>query len=211
MLLPAMYKIEDRQEIESFIRQYSFATLIVDNSGELTAAHAPLLFSTLKDRGVLRGHLTQSNPVIHGIRNGAKPLAIFQGPHGYISSSWYIDQTIPPTWNFTSVHITGQAKILDAATDKLKILKETVALYEGANGTGWDFNESDPKIHKMLPMITAFEMDFELSRIQCCYKLSQNRNSADFASAVSHLEKKGDNASVELAKWMKSKAPHGRA
>lgn len=210
MLLPPMYKIDDPQEIESFIRHYSFATLIVDDSGDLTAAHAPLLFSTGKNRGVLRGHLTQSNPVIRGIRNGAKPLAIFQGPHGYISSSWYIDQTIPPTWNFTSVHIKGQAKILDASSDKLKVLKETVALYEGANGTGWNFSETDPQIHAMLPMITAFEMEFELSQIQCCYKLSQNRNAADFASAVSNLEKKGDPSSLELAKWMKTKATHGR-
>ena len=59
-------------------------------------------------------------------------------------------------------------------------------------------------------MITAFEMDFQLSDIQCCYKLSQNRKPADFASAVSNLEAKGDAASIELADLMKNKALHGR-
>jgi transcriptional regulator len=210
MLLPSMYKIEDQQEIETFISRYSFATIVAEEAGELTAAHLPMLFSRHDGRGKLRGHLTQSNPVISGIRNGGTPLAIFQGPHGYISSSWYVDQKIPPTWNFTSVHIKGVAKILDSAVDKLKILKETVARYEGANGSGWSFNESDPNIRAMLPMITAFEMDFKLSDIQCCYKLSQNQKPADFGSAVSNLEAKGDAASIELADLMKNKALHGR-
>lgn len=208
MLLPAMYKVDDRLEIEAFLRRYSFATVVAQNENDLkgmAAAHVPLLIKFDGTTGNLRGHLTASNPVIQGLRKHQNLLAIFHGPHGYISSSWYVDQTIPPTWNFTAVHIQGPVRVLDSPSDKMEILKETVATYERKNGTNWTFSERDPNIHQLLPLITGFEVEFDIKSIQCCYKLSQNRDDNDFNSAVKNLEARGDHESVELAQWMKTK------
>jgi transcriptional regulator len=197
MLLPKIYQIDDPKEIQSFITQFSFATVI----SNMNAAHVPLQYDP--DRSLLTGHMTVGNPVLVGIESTKKALAIFQGPHGYISSSWYIDQSIPPTWNFTAVHALGTARILDRDRDKLRILKETVDHFEARNGTEWSFDTEDPQIRSMLPLIAGFEIQIE--SLQCCYKLSQNRAAADFESAVRHLEAKNDVESLTLARWMRKK------
>ncbi len=198
MLLPKIYQVEDASEIQSFITQHSFATIV---SG-LHAAHVPLLFDSAKK--CLFGHLTSINPLLEEMRSSDRILAIFQGPHGYISSSSYIDQSIPPTWNFTAVHAVGKAQILSSAVDKIRILQETVSVYEKANGTNWTFEPEDPSFRELLPYITGFEIQVE--SFQCCYKLSQNRNREDFESAVRHLEAKPDEGSRTLARWMKAQA-----
>jgi len=198
MLLPKTYRVEDSEEIANFVDRYSFATVV---SG-LQAAHVPLLFDSVGQ--VLVGHLTASNPVISEMKKSGQALAIFQGPHGYVSSSWYVDKTIPPTWNFTAVHALGRAVILDSDDAKLAILQKTVAHYERMNQTSWSFSSEDPEIRGMLPLITGFEIQVE--SLQCCYKLSQNRKAEDLEGALRGLELKGDEASMELARWMRTKA-----
>lgn len=196
MLVPKIYQVDDPVEIESFIRQHSFATVV----SNLEGAHIPLLYDSKAAK--FSGHLTTGNPVLEAMRLSGRALAIFQGPHGYISSSTYVDQTIPPTWNFTAVHAVGRVEILNSAKDKLRILQETVSHYEAANGTSWSFESDDGEIHSMLPMITGFEIQIE--SLQCCYKLSQNRTSEDFESAVRHLEMKSDESYQTLARWMRT-------
>ncbi len=198
MLLPKIYQVEEVQEIHSFIAQHSFATVV----SELHAAHIPLLHDAGKNQFV--GHLTSTNPVLDGMQRTGQALAIFQGPHGYISSSSYIDQTIPPTWNFTAVHAVGRVDILNDERDKLRILRETVSRYEEINGTNWSFKADDDGIQKFLPMITGFVIHIE--SLQCCYKLSQNQKQADSESAIKHLEEKREPSSATLAHWMRTKA-----
>lgn len=198
MLLPKIYQVDDPAEIERFILEHSFATVVSD----LHAAHIPLLYDAKS--GSLTGHLTAGNPALEAMKTSGKVLAIFQGPHGYISSSSYIDQTIPPTWNFTAVHAVGRVEILNSAKDKLQILQDTVALYEKANGTSWSFDSGDGEIHSMLPLITGFALRIE--SLQCCYKLSQNRTAEDFESAVKHLEAKSEDSYRTLAHWMRTRA-----
>ena len=198
MLLPKIYQVEDPVEIERFLREHSFAAVIC----ETEAAHVPLLYDS-KAR-LLTGHLTAGNPVLKGMASSGRVLAIFQGPHGYISSSSYIDQTIPPTWNFTAAHVLGRARVLESNEDKIRILHATVSHYEAQNGTNWSFDSEDREILSMLPMITGFEIEIE--SVQCCYKLSQNRSPEDFKSALEHLDKKSDGSYRELAHWMRTRA-----
>lgn len=198
MLLPKIYQVDDPAEIRSFIQEHSFATIV----SNLHAAHIPLLFDHAGHRFL--GHLTSTNPVLEAMRSSRKALVIFQGPHGYISSSSYIDQTIPPTWNFTAVHALGHASILETDDEKLQILRDTVELYEKANGTKWTFKSDDPDTLDLLPYITGFQIQIE--SLQCCYKLSQNRSKEDFNSAVQHLEAKSDENSRLLARWMRTRA-----
>lgn len=198
MLLPKIYQVDDAAEIQSFMAEFSFATVVSD----FQAAHIPLLYDSQNKK--LIGHLTAGNQVLAGMLKSGLALAIFQGPHGYVSSSSYVDQKIPPTWNFTAVHVLGRPIILNDAKSKLRILHETVQLYEKRNLTSWSFDSSDEDIQEMLPMITGFEIQIE--SLQCCYKLSQNRSAEDFESAVRALEEKPDESSRTLARWMRTKS-----
>lgn len=204
MLVPSAFKIDDPNEVAAFLKAYSFATIFSTGSSGPMAAHVPLLSEDYLKLGKLRGHVTAMNPVVSAIRESGSMLAVFQGPHGYISSSWYIDGKIPPTWNFTAAHLKGEARILDTDEDKLSILRETVDTYERRNGSNWTFSFQDTDILEMLPMIVGFEL--QVSETQCCYKLSQNRESGDHASVISNLEKAGTHEAKELARWMVEKS-----
>ena len=50
------------------------------------------------------------------IRTGQRAVAVFRGPHGYVSPGWLVtDQSRQgvPTWNFAVVHATGTLVAID--------------------------------------------------------------------------------------------------
>jgi len=206
MLVPSAFKIDDREEVAAFLKAYSFATVVSSGSGTVgpTAAHVPLLSHDFLKLGKLRGHVTASNPLVAAMRQSGSALAIFQGPHGYISSSWYLDRKVPPTWNFTAAHLKGAVRLLESNEDKLAVLRETVDTYERRNNSNWTFGFQDSEILSMLPMIVGFEI--QVDETQCCYKLSQNRQVADRDSVIANLGKLGTHDSNELARWMVEKS-----
>lgn len=51
-------------------------------------------------------------------------LAIFQGPHSYVSPTWYQTAPAVPTWNYTSVHCYGNVSLL--SVDELRIVMEAL-------------------------------------------------------------------------------------
>lgn len=213
MLLPTIYAIDDRDEIAAFVQAHSFATVVGSpqqprNSTSPpiapVAAHLPLLY---KDNGrhiVLRGHLASENPLTSVMRESQIVMAIFTGPHGYISPTWYENPSIPPTWNFTAAHLSGTVTLFEDDIQKIDILRETIATYEKLNGSNWSLDTSTADTYKMLQMITAFEINVE--NIQCCYKLSQNRSLSDRKNVIENLKSKRQAHTTLLADWMATKA-----
>ena len=102
---------------------------------------------------------------------------IFQGPHTYISPSWYVKPENVPTWNYTVVHAYGVPKIGDQAA-MIALLKDlTGQAREARSNPPWDFDPNAAWIQKLLPEIVAFEIKIE--KLQGKFKLNQNRKPAD--------------------------------
>jgi transcriptional regulator len=63
------------------------------------------------ERLVLTSHLARANPHWRALVSGAPSLALFQGPHAYVSPSWYASKAehgkVVPTWNYIAVHAHG--------------------------------------------------------------------------------------------------------
>src|ERR1044071_9429828 len=107
MYLPSDFKEEDFQKLAAFIHQFSFATLVSGRSGSLQASHLPFLFDEKRGKsGFLRGHMAKANPHWKTIEE-EEVLVIFQGPHAYISPTWYEASETVPTWNYATVHAYG--------------------------------------------------------------------------------------------------------
>jgi transcriptional regulator len=200
MFIPAVYKNENQEDIHAFLSANSFGILINQTEGKLTATHIPLELDTnLEGNLILQGHLLRENPQWKAFSERDEILAIFSGPHSYISSSWYDHENVP-TWNYIAVHVYGKIKIIEGEA-VIASLKKLVDKYEVASKNPVKVEELSQKTMMQSRGIVAFEI--EITEIQATKKLSQNRDDKNYENIISELEKTKDNQSIAVANEMK--------
>ena len=189
MYIPKHFEVTDNTEIYAFIEANAFGQLISNSSGRLFSTHIPFLLSDDKTR--LLGHLARNNPQLHDIE-GQEVLISLQGPHDYISPSWYSSPGVP-TWNYQAAHIYGHCKVFHDAEALRQVVDTLTRMYESSLSPSWvpEYNPS------MLGAIAGLEIS--ISDIQCKYKLSQNRSELDRRQVVDQLKA---NNSIQLAEEM---------
>jgi len=190
MYIPKHFEVTDDDEIFAFIEANGFGQIISSLQGKLFSTHIPFLLSSNKKQ--LLGHLAKSNPH-HSAMHKQQVLVTLQGPHSYISPSWYRSPGVP-TWNYQAVHIYGVCKVFDDH-EKIKIIVDSLTeKYESSFQVPWlpDYKTS------MLGAIVGIEVT--IGEIQCKYKLSQNRPDEDREQVIEQLENTG---SIRLAKTMR--------
>ena len=112
MYIPNLYKNKNVEEINDFIQKNSSGILVNRVDGKPWATHIPLELDTNENgKQVLYGHISKENPQWQNFASDRPVLAIFSGPHSYISPSWYDHENVP-TWNYTAEHIYGTIKII---------------------------------------------------------------------------------------------------
>ena len=157
MYIPDIYKNENKEEINKFIQENSFGILINQTNGKLWATHIPLELDTNKNGGsILFGHLSKENPQWEGFIENNEVLAVFSGPHSYISSSWYDHENVP-TWNYIAVHVYGTIKIIDAEA-AIEVLKKQVDKYEQKSKNPVRIEDFSKKTMMQSSGIVAFEI-----------------------------------------------------
>ena len=200
MYIPDIYKNENKEEINKFIQENSFGILINQTNGKLWATHIPLELDTNKNGGsILFGHLSKENPQWEGFIENNEVLAVFSGPHSYISSSWYDHENVP-TWNYIAVHVYGTIKIIDAEA-AIEVLKKQVDKYEQKSKNPVRIEDFSKKTMMQSSGIVAFEI--EITQIQATRKMSQNRDGKNYQNIISELEKANTNDSIAIANEMK--------
>lgn len=200
MYIPELYKNENQEEIRQFIHENGFALLINQVNGKPWATHIPLVLETnSQGKEILVGHLSIENPQAKSLVNDAEFLAVFNGPHAYISSSWYDHENVP-TWNYIAVHVYGKIKVLDYNQTVLS-LKKLVDKYEAKSENPIRVEDLSEKTMRQARGIIAFEM--EITSIEAKKKLSQNRDAKNYENIISELEKQNDNQSISIAEAMK--------
>jgi transcriptional regulator len=200
MFIPDSYKNENQEEIKKFLQENSFGILINQTDGKLCATHIPLELDTNKDGNqILFGHISKENPQWKGFTDNDRILAVFSGPHSYISSSWYDHENVP-TWNYIAVHVYGKIKIIegDAVVESLKKL---VDKYEQNSKNPVRVADLSKKTMMQTRGIVAFEI--EITEIQATRKLSQNRDEKNYQNIISELEKTEDIQAIAVANEMK--------
>ncbi len=203
MYLPTVFT-ESRPEILlQIMRENSFATVVTAAGGVPFVSHVPLLIDPDADAGggiKIRGHFARANPHGDQLAAGGQVLAIFHGPHAYVSPSWYEDPRNVPTWNYVTVHATGRARLLDRS-ELRALLDDLVAIHEGAAANPWRF-DSLPADHvdHLMDAIVGFEIAVE--RLDGKLKLSQNRSSEDQRRVRERLRTSVDPTARGAARWM---------
>ena len=201
MYVPEPFAQTDADELAAVIGAYNFGTLVTAGAQGLFATHLPFVAEASRPMRRLHAHMARANPHWRDIGAGIEALAIFQGPHAYVSASWYASRRVP-TWNYIAVHVYGRARILDGPEEVLEVLARTVAHQEADRPRPWRI-EDQPKeyIRGMAKGVVALEL--EVARIEGKAKLSQNVAMADLEGAIAGLIAEGDALSLATAAAMR--------
>jgi transcriptional regulator len=204
MYVPKHFAETDVAKLHALVRAHSFATLVSTVDGALFATHVPLLLDA--DRGplgTLVGHVARANPHARAFDGATPSLAIFGGPHAYVSPRWFAGGPNVPTWNYVAVHAAGALHELADPERVRALLARTAAQYEAGAESPWRF-EAVPDDYgaRMMRGIVAFELPIE--RLEGKRKLSQNKSPADRAGVVAALRAQGDPDGAAIARAMEA-------
>lgn len=204
MFTPSHYKNEDINEIKDFLRGNSFGILVNQVDGKPWATHIPLeLAIDSEGNDILVGHIAKANQQWKYFQEDAQVLCIFNGPHSYVSSSWYTEEEVP-TWNYIAVHVYGTLKI-QSEEALLTSLHQLVDKYESDSKEPVSSRDMSPKTMRQIKGVVGFEINVE--DIQATYKLSQGREH-DHPKIITELEER-DTGSKAIAKAMKKQNQDG--
>jgi len=202
MYIPNAFREDDLEKLVDFMRANSFATLVSVLDGSPLASHVPLVVR--REGGVVRviGHLAKPNPHWKAFGNG-ESVAIFTGPHAYISPSLYEKRESVPTWNYIAVHAYGIPRAIalsDSREAVERVLGTIIETYDPSYKSQWD-ELSDEYRDGMMNGIVAFEM--RVTRLEGKYKLSQNRSRSDQESVARSLVQSKDPIIFGVGETMK--------
>lgn len=191
---PSSFVGHDHAAALQLIAAQPFATLITGVDGEEPRiTHLPLLH----EDGMLWGHMARANPHWTCFDRG-HTVAVFHGPHTYISPRWYeAPAEHVPTWNYAVVHVSGQPMLLEA-DEARRIVSELTAHFDP------EFTADAARLDKLLPGIVAFRMP--LMRLDAKFKMNQNRSLADRAGVIAALSGSAQAQDRSVAEWMRSHA-----
>ncbi|MBL9134863.1 MAG: FMN-binding negative transcriptional regulator [Verrucomicrobiales bacterium] len=202
MYTPSHFQVDDIEKLSALMRDYSFATLVSHDGHAPFASHLPMLYRpdpTGDTRGTLLAHMARANPQWRHFASGTEVLAIFQGPHAYISPTWYAQPPAVPTWNYATVHAYGRAALVESHPRIAAILHETLSAYEPHPSTPWSELVPDDYRDRLIQGIVAFEI--AIHRLEGKFKLSQNRPMVDVLGihhALSQSQQAEDRAMADL-------------
>lgn len=197
MYIPPSFAEPAREVLLDFIEEHGFATILSWRDSQPIVSHVPLLIDrTVPGAERLLGHLARGNGHWEHFGGGTSAIAIFQGPHAYISPSWYSTSPSVPTWNYAVVHVYGKPRIVSAEATKI-FLRQLIAKHEEPRADRWPGDLPAPFVDDELRAIVGFEIPID--RIEGKFKLSQNRSQRDREGVLMGLEREPDSASRELA------------
>lgn len=184
-------------DVVDVIRDNMFGTLVTASDAGITATHLPFVIDPERgEHGTLYAHMARANAqgVVAGTR--AEALAIFAGPHAYISPSWYADRATAPTWDYIAVHCYGPV-LRHSGADVLKNIERLLSVVEAPMPDRWELSELSD-IDALLANVVSFEIP--ISRIEAKFKLNQGERPDRTRSAIAQLEERG---ATELAAYMR--------
>jgi transcriptional regulator len=190
------------------MQAHGWALLVTTGEdGAPFCTHLPLLWQDDGSaHGSLIGHLARANPHWKLFARDAVSLAIFWGPHAYVSPTWYAPGPKVPTWNYVTVHAYGRLQVVEETHDVLDILAKLSATYEGTGPEAWGLDRLPPgNAEAQSKGIVAFRMPLE--RIEAKTKLSQNRDLEDRHRVIARLEASDSQDAQATARWMKKVLP----
>ena len=207
MYIPKAFE-GDEAAAREIMQAHGWALLVTaDEEGAPLCTHGALVWQDDgTPHGSLVGHMARANSHWKLFARPAQTLAIFWGPHAYVSPTWYTPGVKVPTWNYVTVHAYGRPEIIEATPAVLMVLTKLAATYEGTGADAWGLGRLPPgNAAAQTQNIVAFRMP--IARLETKLKLSQNRELEDRHRVIAQLEASDSQDSQATAVWMKKVLP----
>ncbi|TVX93791.1 FMN-binding negative transcriptional regulator [Paenibacillus agilis] len=199
MYIPKHFLVEDRTSLFEFIENNSFGIVFSTHDNVPVASHLPFLLDWEND--CLISHFARPNEQWKEIE-GQEVLAVFPGPHTYISSSWYETNMSVPTWNYVAVHVYGSVAIIEDHTEVLQSLKKLISKYETVDSP-YEINETNNELVEGLTRgIVPFRL--KINRMEGKWKLSQNHSEDRQKRVIEQLEQSESEDDRKIAELMRT-------
>jgi transcriptional regulator len=192
------FVLRDVEDARAIVRAHPFATLV---TADLRATHMPCLVDEEAEHLTVVGHVARADPVSEKL--GGPLLAIFHGPRGYVSASWYASETIP-TWNHVTLHVRGTPELFD---DPMPVLRRAVDHFEAAVDEPWSLDRMGESAREMADQVVAFRLRAESWHAEA--KLSQDKPGEEHQRVLEGFESEGPYANAALASAMRARAAGG--
>jgi len=196
------FALADPGELKRLVRENPWAAFVSSTANGLVASHYPVILDETRDELALLSHVGRPDEQLHELGEH-ELLVIVQGPHGYISSSWYDENPAVPTWNFVTAHFSGVPELL-SDEENLDVLARLVDHFEDElpsprrmRGTLQDAQYAE--------RIVSGTVGLRLTptRVVAKQKMSQNRPAHIVDSIMSELAGDGPYASAGLLREMR--------
>ena len=187
MFVPKKYSAKDQNQIDDFIAEHPFVSLITTSEdGFPIATHIPIVAKKVDGIWHLEGHIALANIQHLAILISDKALCTILGAHGYISSSVYSYENVP-TWNYEAVHLYGNLERLsDNELDTH--LTELVDFFEKNREKPLKYADFSSKmLGSYKKEIVGFRL--KVSKTEAAFKLSQGHSEQDMNSIIKDLKK----------------------
>lgn len=190
MYIPRANKEDRLPVLHKFMEEQPFASLITVGSSGLFASHIPMVLEQNGANGRLKCHISRANPQWRDYTPSVEALAIFSGPHHYITPSWYPEKEetgkVVPTWNYVVVHAYGHLKVMEDGEWLMAHLSKLTNIQEAGFPVPWKVGDAPADyIASIAKGIVGLEMDIE--RIEGKWKVSQNRSEPDRSGVAKGL------------------------
>jgi transcriptional regulator len=185
LYIPKPQLVEDRKLLLDFMDEYSFVDLVTSEPS-LRITHIPVLLDrSAGGNGTLYGHISRQNPQTEAILAGRRAVVVFHGPHSYISPTWYGRPDVVPTWNFATVHASGNLKAVTGESAMRDLLGKLIRKFEEPN-SAYDLAKLPQSYTSgMIGGILGFDLEIEL--LEGKFKLGQERSEGDKEGILKHL------------------------
>ncbi len=202
MYLPSPFKEDNLNSLHEVIRNYNFAPLFSQSDDMPYATHLPFMLDPDRGpNGTLIAHMARANPHWKSFDENTQALVVFQGPHAYISTSWYEKEEHVPTWNYAAVHAYGVPQLIHEPEELLSMVEALVNNHEASISGIKNLDEHKEILLPQLKAIVGFEIPIE--KIEGKFKFNQNRSTEDQQGVVNALENHDDPLIQGVADIMK--------
>jgi len=203
--IPKEFKEEDMKQMIKEIKQTGFGILLSNSQGQgnrIAATHLPFIIHEELGKLYLITHLAKPNPQWKTL-DGEECLVIFQGPHAYVSASWYEEKNTVSTWNYTAIHVYGKVSVINEVNKMREIVLHTTDYFEKDMAEKWQYEEHSEYVEKLLSGIVCLKI--EVTECMGKKKLSQNHSIDRREKVISALENEKKYDSKEIAELMKER------
>ncbi|RPE81565.1 FMN-binding negative transcriptional regulator [Vulcaniibacterium tengchongense] len=203
MYLPRAFAENDLAALDALAARDSFVTLVTVRDGAPCVSHLPVLYRREGGQVALHGHWARPNPqALHA----GPALAIFHGPHAYVSPGWYPDKEAAarvPTWNYAVAHLHGTLRTFDDEAALAELVDALSRRFEPEAGGDWRFEPERDDHRRQLRGIVGFR--FVAERIELKFKLSQNHPHANRRAVAERLAGQAREDGREVARLMSAR------